>query len=171
MSFERSEFIAMRVTSEGFRWQLAIRVFNQFIFLELHIHFSVVSVIIIKRVRHTSVKIQSLITIYNLHLLLLAHVLVRVSANDYDLAKLTLCCKFTIIQFWIFLSHWGKNHFFIQKFLRTWWLKNVNFVKKETLKWWILSKMRLWNCEFCQKWDFEIANFVKNKILKLWFFG
>ena len=57
--------------------------------------FEVVSVIIIKRVRHTSVKIQSLITIYNLHLLLLAHVLVRVSANDYDLAKLTLCCKFT----------------------------------------------------------------------------
>ena len=26
---------------------------------------------------------------------------------------------------------------------------------------WILSKMRVWNCEFCEKWDFENVNFVK----------
>ena len=24
---------------------------------------------------------------------------------------------------------------------------------------WILSKMRHWNCEFCEKWDIEIVNF------------
>ena len=28
---------------------------------------------------------------------------------------------------------------------------------------WILSKMRLWNCEFCQKQDFENVNFVKKQ--------
>ena len=43
-------------------------------------------------------------------------------------------------------------------------------MKNETLEMWILSKMRLWNCEFCQKWDFEIVNFVKNEIFKMWIF-
>ena len=27
---------------------------------------------------------------------------------------------------------------------------------------WILSKMRIWKCEFCQKWDFEHVNFWIN---------
>ena len=46
--------------------------------------------------------------------------------------------------------------------------EKCEFVKNKALKVWILWKMRLWNCEFCQKWDFEIVNFVKNDILKLW---
>ena len=31
----------------------------------------------------------------------------------------------------------------------------MNFVKSDTFKMWILSKMRLWKCEFCQKWYFQ----------------
>ena len=64
-----------------------------------------------------------------------------------------------------------ENKFFIQKLPRIWCLKNVNFVKNKTLKLWILWKMRLWNCEFCQKWDFENMNFVKNEIFKMLIFG
>ena len=65
-------------------------------------------------------------------------------------------------------SHYGKNQLFIQKLPRIWCLKNVKFVKNETFKLWILSKMRLWKCEFCEKCDFENVNFVKNATLKLW---
>ena len=43
-----------------------------------------------------------------------------------------------------------------------------NLVKNETLPMWILSKMRLCNCEFCEKWDSANVNFVKNVTLKLW---
>ena len=43
-----------------------------------------------------------------------------------------------------------------------------NLVKNEVLKMWILTKMRFWKCEFCQKWGFENVNFVKNEILKMW---
>ena len=49
---------------------------------------------------------------------------------------------------------------------------------------WILWKMRLWQCEFCEKWDFanvenvncvknwdfKSVNFVKNEIFKVWIF-
>ena len=38
----------------------------------------------------------------------------------------------------------------------------MNFVKNEILKMWILWKMKLWNCEFCEKWDFQNV--------KLWMF-
>ena len=43
-----------------------------------------------------------------------------------------------------------------------------NYWEFDAWKLWILWKMRLWNCEFCQKWDFEIVNFVKNKTLEMW---
>ena len=45
----------------------------------------------------------------------------------------------------------------------------MNFLKNRILKMWILSKIRLWNCEFCQKWDFENVNFVKSD--KMWNFA
>ena len=38
----------------------------------------------------------------------------------------------------------------------------MNFVKNEILEMWILSKIRFWNCEFCQKWDFHNVNFWIN---------
>ena len=40
--------------------------------------------------------------------------------------------------------------------LKMWILTNLRFFK--TVNLW---RMRLWNCEFCQKWDFEIVNFIK----------
>ena len=64
-------------------------------------------------------------------------------------------------------DYWGKKQHFIQKFPRIWCLKNVNFVKNETLKMWILSRMRLWKCEFCQKmrhWKCEFCQ--KMRFLK-----
>ena len=35
----------------------------------------------------------------------------------------------------------------------------MNFVKNDALKMWILSKMRFWKCEFCQKWGFQSVHF------------
>ena len=36
--------------------------------------------------------------------------------------------------------------------------ENVNLVKNDVLKLWILSKIRLWNCDFCEKWNFQNVN-------------
>ena len=38
----------------------------------------------------------------------------------------------------------------------------MNFVKNAILKIWILTKMRLWNCDFCEIWDFQNVNFWMN---------
>ena len=37
-----------------------------------------------------------------------------------------------------------------------------NSLKFDDGKMWILSKLRFWKCEFCQKWDFENVNFWMN---------
>ena len=52
------------------------------------------------------------------------------------------------------LSYWGKNNFLSR-----------NYQEFNVWRIWILWKMRLWNCEFCEKWDFENVNFMKNEIL------
>ena len=43
-----------------------------------------------------------------------------------------------------------------------------NYQEFAVWKMWILWKMRLWDCEFCEKWDIEIMNFEKNETLKMW---
>ena len=53
-------------------------------------------------------------------------------------------------------THWGKNQLFIHKFPWFW-----------CMKMWILSKMRLWKCEFCQKMIFSKCEFLD----KLWIFA
>ena len=44
---------------------------------------------------------------------------------------------------------------------------SINRVHSTHWEMWILSNMRFWKCEFCEKWDFEIVNLVKNVILKM----
>ena len=46
--------------------------------------------------------------------------------------------------------------------------KSTFYPEIDALKIWILWKMRLWNCEFCEKWDFENVLFVNNETLKMW---
>ena len=69
---------------------------------------------------------------------------------------------------WMFHVHTrAKSQLFIKKFSRIWCLKYVNFVKIGLHTYMrILWKMRIWNCEFCEKWDFEVVNFLKNENLK-----
>ena len=68
-----------------------------------------------------------------------------------------------------FCEKWGfeivnfcvKRDFEIVNFVKN-EISKMCFVKNETLKMWILWKMRLWNCEFCEKWDFQNVNFWIN---------
>ena len=48
------------------------------------------------------------------------------------------------------------------EFCEKWEFEIVNFLKYVTLKMWILSKMRLWKCEFCKIWYLQNVTFWMN---------
>ena len=61
-----------------------------------------------------------------------------------------------------------KNVIFKMWILSKMRLWKCDFVKNVIFKMWIFSKMWFRKCEFCQKWHSENVNFVKNEIFKMW---
>ena len=60
---------------------------------------------------------------------------------------------------WSFRIGEGKYLKFVQNGAKSHVLSKYALVFEKECEFSILSKMRFWKCEFCEKWDFEIVNF------------